>query len=62
MAHDEPTRLQVKQALLSFLQMRGLVPTDAQLARIEASEDDAQLARWAQRVVTVGSVEELLGS
>jgi len=52
--------LQMKQALLTFLQMRGLDPTDAELARIEASSDPAELQRWLARVVTATSVAEML--
>lgn len=59
---DRPTRLQVKQALFTILQMRGLELDEAQKARIADSVDDAQLARWARRVVDVSSVDELLDS
>lgn len=52
----------MKQALFTFMQMRGLVPNEEQKARIEASEDDVQLAAWACRVVDANSVEELLSS
>lgn len=49
-----------KQALLTFFSMRGLEPDDAQVARIEASRDPAELRRWLARVVTAESVAEVL--
>lgn len=49
-----------KQALLTFLSMRGLEPDDEQLARIEASTDPAELRRWLARVPTATSVAEML--
>lgn len=52
--------VQAKQALMTFLAMRGLEPSDEQLARIEASRDPAELRRWLARVVTAKSVAEML--
>lgn len=49
-----------KQALATFLQVRGLQPTEQQLARIQASHDAAEIRRWLARVVTARSVAELL--
>lgn len=52
--------LHEKQALLTFLGMRGLTPTKEQLARIEESSDPAELRRWLARVVDAPSVAALL--
>lgn len=52
--------VQMKQALLTFMQMRGLEPTDEELERIESSRDSAELQRWLARVVTAKSVAEML--
>ena len=49
-----------KQALLTFLQARGLEPTAKQLARIQASHDADEIRRWLARVVSAQSVAELL--
>lgn len=54
------SNLQTKQALFTFLQMRGLVPTEAQREIISASDDPEELTRWMQRVVDAASVEALL--
>lgn len=50
-----------KQALLTFLQARGLQPTTAQLARIDASHDANEIRQWLARVVSARSVADLLG-
>ena len=49
-----------KQGLLTFMQARGLVPNEKQLARIEASQDADQLRRWLGRVITARSVDAVL--
>ncbi len=59
---DEDPYLQSKQALVSFLYMRGLEPTDEQMARIEASRDGAEVARWLGRVADATSVAAVLDS
>lgn len=59
---DEDPHLHSKQALLSFLSMRGLHPTDEQMARIEASRDGAEVGRWLGRVVEATSVAAVLDS
>jgi len=48
-----------KQALLTFLFARGLVPDATQRARIEAGTE-AEVTRWLGRALTVKSVAELL--
>jgi hypothetical protein len=53
---DEDPHLQSKQALVSFLWMRGLEPTDEQMARIEACRDGAEVGRWLGRAVAAASV------
>lgn len=47
-----------KQALLTFLFARGLVPDARQRARIEAGTE-AEVTRWLGRALTVKSVAEL---
>lgn len=59
-ARDEDPHLQSKQALVSFLSLRGLQPTDEQMARIEASRDGAEVRRWLGRVVEASSVAAVL--
>lgn len=49
-----------KQALLSFLRARGLEPTEAQLARIGASESAAEVRRWLARALLAPSVAAVL--
>jgi hypothetical protein len=49
-----------KQALLGFLQARGLEPTEAQLARIASSESAAEVRRWLGRALLAASVAEVL--
>lgn len=61
-ARDEDPHLQSKQALVSFLSMRGLQPTDEQMARIEASRDGAEVGRWLGRVIDATSVAAVLDS
>jgi flagellar biosynthesis/type III secretory pathway protein FliH len=46
-------------ALLSVLDVRGLVPTVEERARIVGCMDVGQLETWVRRAVTVGSVSEL---
>jgi len=59
---DEDPHLQSKQALVSFLCMRGLQPTDEQMARIEASRDGAEVGRWLGQAVDAASVAAVLDS
>ena len=49
-----------KQALLSFLRARGLEPTEAQLARMGASESAAEVRRWLARALLAPSVAAVL--
>jgi hypothetical protein len=49
-----------KQALLTFLHARGLVPTEEQLARIAASENAAEVRKWLARALLAPSVETVL--
>lgn len=48
--------------LLKLLSHRGLKPTEAQQREIEACTDLATLDRWADLVLSVNSVDELLGA
>jgi len=57
---EQDPHLQLKQALLAFLGMRGLEPTDAQYARMEASRDAAEIRRWLARAPDAPSVAALL--
>lgn len=57
---DEDPHLQSKQALLSFLCLRGLEPTDEQMARIKACRDGAEVGRWLGRAVDAVSVAAIL--
>ena len=50
----------LKQALLTFLGARGLEATEAQRARIWASQDLAEIQRWLAHVVETSSVTALL--
>jgi hypothetical protein len=50
-----------KQALLTFLRARGLVPTEVQEARILASHDVAEINRWLAGADRAASVDALLG-
>jgi hypothetical protein len=59
---DEDPHLRSKQALVTFLRMRGLVPTDEQIARIEASRDGAEVRRWLDRATDAASVADVLDS
>lgn len=59
---DEDPHLHSKQALVSFLSMRGLRPTDEQMARIEACRDGAEVGRWLGRAVAGTSVAAVLDS
>jgi hypothetical protein len=59
---DEDPHLQSKQALVTFLGMRGLQPTDEQMARIEACRDGAEVGRWLGRAVDAASVAAVLDS
>ena len=49
-----------KQALLAFLRARGLELTEAQLARIGASESAAEVRRWLARALFAPSVAAVL--
>lgn len=49
-----------KQALLTFLRARGLEPTEAQLARIVASESASEVRRWLARALLAPSVAAVL--
>jgi len=49
-----------KQALLTFLQARGLEPTEEQLTRIAASENAAEVRRWLSRALLESSVDAVL--
>ena len=49
-----------KQALLTFLRARGLEPTEAQLVRIAASQDAAEIRRWLARALLAPSVSAVL--
>jgi len=56
---DEPdgqTEEQFRLAILMFLRVRGLSPTEAELARIQGSTDSDELRRWAERAANVPSV------
>ncbi|MEZ4393264.1 MAG: DUF4259 domain-containing protein [Polyangiales bacterium] len=55
-APDKDPHLQLKQALVTFLSMRGLHPTGEEMATIEASRDGAEVRRWLERVVDAASV------
>jgi hypothetical protein len=57
---DEDPHLQSKQALVSFLFMRGLEPTDEQMVRIEACRDGAEVRRWLGRAVDAASIAAVL--
>ncbi|MCK6507956.1 DUF4259 domain-containing protein [Myxococcota bacterium] len=50
----------LKQALLTVLGARGLEATEAQRARIWASQDLAEIQRWLAHVVETSSVTALL--
>jgi hypothetical protein len=54
-----PVGQREKQVILTFLQARGLVFTDAQIERIEQSTDLTEIRRWLARATEVSSVEEL---
>ena len=60
---DDPdeTDDQLRLAVLMFLRVRGLQPTEAQLARIQASTDGSELRRWAERAATAASVDAMFG-
>jgi hypothetical protein len=47
------------EAVLEFLEARGLPVSDEARARILACTDAAQLAAWVRKAVTVASVDEL---
>lgn len=51
-----------REALLTILTERGLAPTAAERARIEACTDIATLDRLVQRAITAESVAQALGS
>jgi hypothetical protein len=50
-----------RNALLLVLAERGLVPTVAQRARVQACTDTAELNVWVKRAVTAESVAQVLG-
>ena len=47
------------EAILEFLDARGLVPNEEQRARILACTDLEQLRQWVRRAATVATVDEL---
>jgi hypothetical protein len=47
------------QALALVLELRGLVPTPVEQARIDACRDPVVIERWCQRAKTAGEVDEL---
>lgn len=53
----DQTADRLRLAILMFLRIRGLQPTDEQKARIDASTDAAQLQRWADRAANEASVD-----
>ena len=55
-----PTGERDKQVIVTFLRARGLNPTAAELARIEASPDISEIRRWLARVVDATSVASML--
>jgi hypothetical protein len=48
------------EALLAFLQARGLAVTHEQRGRIEACTDLATLDAWIRRAATIAKASELL--
>jgi len=50
-----------RQALLIFLAERGLAPKAAELARINACTNPAELRAWIKRAVTAETVAQVLG-
>lgn len=49
------------RALALLLELRGLIPTAAEQARIDACSDPADLDRWCERAKTAGRVADLFG-
>jgi hypothetical protein len=58
---DEGRLVALRHAVLTVLGARGLAPTNAQRARIEASDSRRQLDRWLTRAAKASSVDEVLG-
>jgi hypothetical protein len=56
-----PDHAQSKMALLTFLKVRGLEPTEAEKARIEATTDGDEIRTWLARVVDARSVAAMFG-
>jgi hypothetical protein len=50
-----------KTVILTFLRARGLEPSEAETARIQASNDAEEVATWLARVVDAASVADMLG-
>ena len=50
-----------KTVVLTFLRARGLEPSEAEKARIQASNDAEEIATWLARVVDAVSVADMLG-
>jgi hypothetical protein len=60
-AREGPADLaRLKQGLVMFLHVRGLVPNARQMARIEASVDPVEVQGWLARVVDAPSVDAVL--
>jgi hypothetical protein len=57
---DEGKQAALIEALLAVLQARGLPPSDAQRARIDAESDLARLKGWVARAAAASSVEAVL--
>jgi hypothetical protein len=60
-SHPNPEHPPVDVRLVAILAARGLTPTDADMARIMAVRDAAQLGDLLRRAVSCKSVAELLG-